>query len=90
MTGLVSDENKRGRPRKVSNERILLTIKAMNDGERVLKAGSQKIADELGYNLSSIHNRLDQLEARGLVKWEKSGQAKMWWLTDEGEEVLEE
>lgn len=49
---------------------------------------AQEIADELPIGHGGVFKRLQDLEKRGLIDSKKLGQARAWWITEEGEAYL--
>lgn len=53
-------------------------------------AGTSEVADEIEVERQTAEKYLWDLNASGMVATRKIGQARIWWLTDEGREKLSE
>ena len=49
-----------------------------------------ELAEELPISKTGVYKRLRDLDDRGLVDSKKFGQGRAWWITEAGQEFLEE
>lgn len=75
-----------GRKPEITDEKILEVFDRSPDP--VL--GAPEIAEEFGYTSSGIYKRLKDLQKQGYLDSKRVGQGRAWWLTDEGEKMLED
>lgn len=75
-----------GRPPKVSDEDILSVFAEHED--RIL--WTAEVADELPIRQDSLSERLNDLASRNLLANKKRHRMAVWWITEAGEEYLEE
>lgn len=74
-----------GRPKDVTDEEILQTIKMVFG-----PATAGDVAEDVDLNRSGANKRLDDLVERGLVHQKVVGaNAVVYWLTDKGEKQLQ-
>lgn len=74
-----------GRPPDTSDREILALFEEAE--EPVLSTND--IAEELSYSLQGTISRLTTLAEEGLLHSKDIGNAKAWWLTEDGQEFLE-
>lgn len=74
----------RGRPNRVPKEAILKRLKDLEHPCVVAK----EVAESLDITEPGMYKRLRKLQNEGLVGTRKLGQARAWWLTEEGEAYL--
>jgi len=68
-----------GRGKDVEDIEILVII--LNASDPVVT--SNEVAEQADISRQGAHDRLQQLEDRGLIQSVMKG-ARLWWLTDEG------
>ena len=52
--------------------------------------GTSDIADRIGLSQQATGRHLNRLEEEGYVESDKVGRARIWWLTDEGKEMVDQ
>jgi len=68
----------------VTDAEILLAIR----NHRAPAVGSSDIGSAVGVSRQAVDRRLRNFEDDGLVKSDKVGQVRIWWLTTEGRELI--
>jgi DNA-binding MarR family transcriptional regulator len=69
------------RSRETSDEEILIEFYLHDDPALVAK----EAADVLGMSRQGLHERLKELESRGMLHSKKPGRDRIYWLTDDGQ-----
>jgi predicted transcriptional regulator len=69
----------------VSDKEILRTIR----DHRAPAVGSSDIASAVGVSRQAVDRRLRNFEDDGLVRSDKVGQVRIWWLTTAGREFIQ-
>ncbi|WP_353633367.1 winged helix-turn-helix domain-containing protein (plasmid) [Halobacterium sp. NMX12-1] len=75
-----------GRPPDTTDREILVLFRDADDP--VLSTSD--IADQLSYSLQGTLSRLTTLEQEKVLDSRKIGNAKAWWLTEDGQRFLED
>ncbi|MUV60012.1 winged helix-turn-helix transcriptional regulator [Halobacterium sp. CBA1126] len=75
-----------GRPPDTTDREILGIFSTSDDP--VLS--TTEVADQLSYSQPGTYSRLAELEEEGLLHSKDIGNAKAWWLTDDGQRFLED
>ena len=77
---------KPGPDRKVTDVDVLTAIMT----HYAPAVGTSDVADEVGISRQAVDKYLWDLEEDGLIRTRRVGQARVWWLTDDGKEWLYE
>ena len=75
-----------GRPPETTDREILEIFS--NSKDPVLS--TTEVADQLSYSQPGTYSRLAELRGEGLLYSKDIGNAKAWWLTDNGQLFLED
>ena len=83
------DRSLGGQPRDKSDSEILAEVKRINGDSEAMTATAKAIGDSIGYGKSGTLDRLRPLAEKGYLKSADVADAKVWWLTEKGREVVE-